>query len=763
MALTKITAAIIEDGAITASALSDNSIGITQLNVSDGTSGQFLKTDGSGNLSFASVPAGYTDSDVDTKLAAGVGNILTTGYIAGPATFTIDPAAVGDNTGTVVIAGNLQVDGTTTTINSTTMTVDDLNITLASGAANAAAANGAGITVDGASATITYDGTNDEWDFNKDINVTGTITASGNLGIGTTSPSDYLFGDLTVTNGTSAGITLASATNSIGTLAFADGTSGNTAYRGFVQYSHITDGLYFGTSGATALTINNSGNVGIGTDSPATLLHIKADSNLTTDFPLTIENAADSLDLGIGAYGLSNTVGTSQGSDFVYNVGRHHIFQSDGSEKVRFDTSGNVGIGTTSPLQKLVVSDGGGYGFEFAPNNSSVNQILSYDRSGGAYRDFKISANEIRLGYGQAGANEAMRIDSSGNVGIGTTSPNAPLEINGGTSMTGGWGRSLLLRHNFPVMVFQSEYSTDAYGAIGYDNTTGMQFMVNSPNIDTFSSSQTPAMIILDNKNVGIGAVTPAYKLDVNGNIGVGNTSTAQSILQMLANPTNGANTIHFGDSSNSSDPASYAGYIQYAHASNSLQFGTSSSEKMRIASSGNIHINKTDINQSTTLGFDLYANGTVLSTHTVSNNESWILNNYNGSGSSRFDFRWNNSSRGGIVVTSSATSFATSSDYRLKENVDYTWDATTRLKQLKPVRFNWIADDTNTLVDGFLAHEVTSVVPNAVTGTKDEMYDSEHDLAGEEKHQSVDHSKLVPLLVKTIQELEARITTLEG
>src|SRR6056300_512839 len=204
MALTKITSAIIEAGAIDATALADNSITIGHLDCSDGTAGQFLKTDGSGTLSFGSVPAGYTDSDVESYLSGGTGvtyssgqisigqdvgttatptfgNITTTGYIAGPATFTIDPAAVGDNTGTLVVAGNLQVDGTTTTINSTTMTVDDLNITLASGAANAAAANGAGITVDGASATITYDGTNDKWDFNKNINITGTITSSGNI------------------------------------------------------------------------------------------------------------------------------------------------------------------------------------------------------------------------------------------------------------------------------------------------------------------------------------------------------------------------------------------------------------------------------------------------------------------------------------------------------------------------------------------------------------------------------------------------------
>ena len=117
----------------------------------------------------------YTDARVDARISGGsLGNITTTGYIRGPSSFTIDPAAHGDNTGTVVIAGNLQVDGTTTTINSTTLTVDDKNITLASGSANAAAASGAGFTVDigtGTNPTITYDGTNDEWDFNKSLNV----------------------------------------------------------------------------------------------------------------------------------------------------------------------------------------------------------------------------------------------------------------------------------------------------------------------------------------------------------------------------------------------------------------------------------------------------------------------------------------------------------------------------------------------------------------------------------------------------------------
>ena len=140
--------------------------------------------------------------------------------------------------------------------------------------------------------------------------------------------------------------------------------------------------------------------------------------------------------------------------------------------------------------------------------------------------------------------------------------------------------------------------------------------------------------------------------------------------------------------------------------------------------------------------------------------------------------------------------------------DVDYTWDATTRLKQLKPARFNFIIDDTNTLVDGFLAHEVSSIVPEAVSGTHNEtqtltkvvlsssnavlsenieqsdwtdgkssttdidkntieaIYPSNSTWVAEHvvpKMQNIDQAKLVPLLVKTIIELEARITALEA
>ena len=134
---------------------------------------------------FVTLPAEkavYLDGSEDLN----VGNIITTGYLRGPATFTIDPAAHGDDTGTLVIAGNLQVDGVTTTVNSANMAVSDLNITVADGAANAAAANGAGLTVDGASATLTYDSANDRWAMNKSLattlvgNVTGQVSDVSN-------------------------------------------------------------------------------------------------------------------------------------------------------------------------------------------------------------------------------------------------------------------------------------------------------------------------------------------------------------------------------------------------------------------------------------------------------------------------------------------------------------------------------------------------------------------------------------------------------
>ena len=118
----------------------------------------------------------------------------------------------------------------------------------------------------------------------------------------------------------------------------------------------------------------------------------------------------------------------------------------------------------------------------------------------------------------------------------------------------------------------------------------------------------------------------------------------------------------------------------------------------------------------------------------------------------------------GSIVTSGSSTSYNTSSDYRLKENVVDITDGITRVKQLEPKKFNFIAD-AGTTVDGFIAHEAQVVVPESVTGTKDEVDDE-----GNPVMQGIDQAKLVPLLtaalkeaIAKIEDLEARVTALES
>jgi len=227
------------------------------------------------------------------------GNLTLGGYLAGPATFTIDPAAVGDNTGTVVIAGNLQVDGTTTTINSTTMEVDDLNLTLASGAANAAAANGAGITVDGASATITYNNSSDRWVFNKSLDV------AGNLLLGTAGSN----------NGVLSLRTYDDAANRWDVYTWTD-----DSFR-----------LNYNGSGADEFVILNDGKVGIGTVLPGEKLHVYGNARIE---PSSGENFIISRD----------TAGPYFGTASNHSL---RLITNNGS-RVNFDTDGRVLIGVTS-------------------------------------------------------------------------------------------------------------------------------------------------------------------------------------------------------------------------------------------------------------------------------------------------------------------------------------------------------------------------------------------------------------------------------
>jgi len=291
---------------------------------------------------------------------------------------------------------------------------------------------------------------------------------------------------------------------------------------------------------------------------------------------------------------------------------------------------------------------------------------------------------------------------------------------------------------------------------------------------------------------VGIGADPDQGKLHVKSSDTSATAGTDSDELVLENNSAGGLTIlsgtaangkIAFGDSGDAD-----IGAIIYEHDGNNLRFHASGTEVARFNNAGgddNFFVHCTATPSGGTKGFAVL--GQIIVSSSSSTSEQDVMRIEKPSGRV-----------GSIVATNSGTAFNTSSDYRLKENVDYTFDATTRLKQLKPARFNWIVDDTNTLQDGFLAHEVSSIVPEAITGTKDATetktkvvvsstgvvmaegveqsdwtqgktdgkYPSNSTWEASKTvgiYQQIDQAKLVPLLVKTVQELEARIATLEG
>jgi hypothetical protein len=264
-------------------------------------------------------------------------------------------------------------------------------------------------------------------------------------------------------------------------------------------------------------------------------------------------------------------------------------------------------------------------------------------------------------------------------------------------------------------------------------------------------SSDATAITIDSSENVGLGARLSVGTTTVGGgNTKIVATGGADNYIQLVSNTGNGG--VSLGN-------AGGANLLFYTHTG---ALGSESfSERMRIDSSGNLMVQTTTQSESALLslglaGVGMNKNGLYIGGY--SNNAMLRLSSQydQGAGGVRFDRGGTNV--GSITFTSTATSFNTSSDYRRKENVSYDWDATSRLKQLQPARFNFIADETNTLVDGFLAHEVSDIVPEAVNGEKDAVDDE-----GNPVYQSIDQSKLVPLLVKTIQEQQEQIEALQS
>jgi hypothetical protein len=568
------------------------------------------------------------------------------------------------------------------------------------------------------------------------------------------------------------------------------------------------------TAGTERLRVDSSGNVGIGTTSPRSRLDVVSSAS---DSVLNLDGA----NVGGSAFINFRTSGTNRAyvglgaltggsnNDLVSWVSgaANSIFYTNSTERMRIDSSGNVGIGTSSPGSKLTVSDAGSS--VFSPNvyigGATADVMrLGFD-SGGARasivsgRDSGTSgatngyiAFETRQSGG--GITEAARIDSSGNLGLGVTPTNNGLGKTLQVGQAGAWvaesgSNRWWLASNW-YLDGSDKYINNGFATI-YSQQSGAHLWFTAPsgtagNAITFTQAMTldasGGLLIGTTSNArGYGGTGTYGRLFVSGatsampttdsNVPAGNAygifngvGGAVAEWLLLMGP-------YASDSHKSGillqdtfvDNNGYGGrYIQAAN--RALTFGAavngvigssnqSLAEHMRIDISGNLLVGKTEINYDYN-GAALLPSGQARFT---ANNANPLLLLRNGSDGSVADFwRGGIGIVGSISITTSTTSYNTSSDYRLKENVQPMQDALAVIAQLNPVTYTWKADGSDG--QGFIAHELQAVVPDCVTGEKDAV-----DAEGNPQYQGVDTSFLVATLVKAVQELSAKVASLEA
>jgi len=292
----------------------------------------------------------------------------------------------------------------------------------------------------------------------------------------------------------------------------------------------------------------------------------------------------------------------------------------------------------------------------------------------------------------------------------------------------------------------------------------GVITTADNTGILNIQTANTTAVTVDASQNVGIGTTSPTNKLTIGGtnsNVFFKNAdaTTGYAACQIV----NTGGSFYFGLTNSTgafwaNTAGNYAATIGTSNATN-LSFATNDNVRMVIDSSGSLLINTTSniALSSRTVPLQILQNNNLREAITIKANSSTYdissVNFVNASGTQV----------GYIFMNGSSTSYVTSSDYRLKDNIVPMTGALNKVAQLKPVTFTWKAD--NSSGQGFIAHELQTVVPDCVTGEKDAV-----DTEGNPKYQGVDTSFLVATLTAAIQEqqtiindLKARVTALEA
>ena len=625
----------------------------------------------------------------------------------------------------------------------------------------------------------------------------GTANVSWSLseiGVGTLGQQNS--NSVTITGGTINGTSIGATTASTGAFTTLT-TTGDVTIPDRIIHAGDTntqirfpanDTVTIETDGAERMRIDASGNVGIGTSSPNSVLHLFGNTGTANIPRIKIEANGWSNDCrierssGSDGFYITNNYDTSASASDNSGVGTSGLQLARGfaafhtgssgafNERLRITSTGNVGIGTSSPSAELDVATlgiagvapvgrfhstgngGAGRGTKItigAPGSANavdVVELVGYQNS------LSTTANNAAFGINVASGGtgtltERMRIDASGNVGIGTSSPASKTHI---SSSVSGFTAPLLVENTNTGTVgavahqIKAGTNTAVFGIRGSGHNDPYAFLLAQSNVPLLlGTNDTERMRIDSSGNVGIGTSNPSGYLSVSKQLVI-NGGSSPSMLQLNNTTTGeGSNTgglaiIQQGDNAFLINPQS----------TGTMRFFTNNTERMRIDASGNLLVGTTSVDPiaDASNGMAFFRASSVL--RLFSSVPCFAVGRSVNGQIAQF-FR-DTTQVGNISVTTTATSYNTSSDHRLKEDVQPMVGASDRVLALNPVNFAWKVDGTR--VDGFLAHEAQAIVPEAVTGEKD----------GEEM-QAIDQSKLVPLLTAALQEALKRIEALEA
>jgi hypothetical protein len=473
-------------------------------------------------------------------------------------------------------------------------------------------------------------------------------------------------------------------------------------YGGAEKLATSSSGVYV-TGGVTATSLKATDNINIQAD----------------DAQLYLTNAANT------DYFLIKRTGAS--GDLAFD----HFNGSTVSERLRITSAGRVGIGTSSPSQLFTVA-----GISRFENYIEFAGSISTPATAAAI--YRPADNNLAF---STASTERMRIDASGRVGIGTSSPssywsNADDLV---VSTSGNTGISVVSGTTSTGYIIFADSTTPGdttRGGLGYDHSTNnMLFRVNNDSKMTIDSSG----------RVGIGTSSPSDVLDVFGSILSSGTTQNRSLR--LVNNSGTFEIAHRADISATIISTSATPLIISSSAE--VTFSSAGSERARLDTSGNLLV-------GTTTAIGAGSNTANNFTFSPASGYAWLSVSDSGgvfvqrqNDNSVFTFLRAAATVGSISVTASATAYNTSSDERLKENI--TDAPAGNIDDIKVRSFDWKADGSHQDY-GMVAQELEAVAPYAVTKgqTEDDMW-------------SVDYSKLVPMLIKEIQDLKAEVAALKG